>query len=317
MRQDESARPPGKRVLHAVRRAHLYTGLMLLPWVVLYGVTAFLFNHPAAFADAPTVPFGADALAGTPLEAPPSPEQVADEVVAALNARAPAGAVYTRTGPAPRYNREFAFVTVRAADGRTVGVLFDALGRGGTARLQPAAGPPTRPAPFAIGGPSELPRLTPAAGLTLPDTLPDRIRAAGPVVLPRLGFPAGKVTISSVPDVVFTVTDGSAEWQVTYNALSGSVTGQPAEAVTVEPLSARRYLLRLHTAHGYPAGGGVRWWWAVVVDLTAGVMVFWAASGLLMWWQVKAARRAGGIVLLISAAAATTLAVGMSAAVAP
>src|SRR5215207_11158507 len=77
-----------KRVMHVVRRTHLYLGLFLLPWAVMYGATGFLFNHPSAFADAPTATFGASELAGTPMEAVPKPAEVAGRVVAALNDRA-------------------------------------------------------------------------------------------------------------------------------------------------------------------------------------------------------------------------------------
>src|SRR5262245_17420681 len=72
-----------KRIMHVVRRTHLYFGLFLLPWAVLYGATGFLFNHPSAFADAPTTTFGASELAGTPMESVPRPEAVAAQVVAA------------------------------------------------------------------------------------------------------------------------------------------------------------------------------------------------------------------------------------------
>ena len=34
-------------VLLFVRRLHLYLGLFLLPWVVLFGVTSYPFSHPA------------------------------------------------------------------------------------------------------------------------------------------------------------------------------------------------------------------------------------------------------------------------------
>ena len=37
--------------MRLVRRVHLYSGLFLVPLVLLYGVTAFLFNHPAAFSE--------------------------------------------------------------------------------------------------------------------------------------------------------------------------------------------------------------------------------------------------------------------------
>jgi len=50
-------RPLSRRIMHLVRRTHLYLGLFLFPWAILYGVTGFLFNHPTLFADAPTTHF--------------------------------------------------------------------------------------------------------------------------------------------------------------------------------------------------------------------------------------------------------------------
>ncbi|MFM8272471.1 MAG: hypothetical protein ACKODX_09085, partial [Gemmata sp.] len=105
-------RPRRKRATHLVRRAHLYSGLFLLPWAVLYGVTGFLFNHPTAFSDAPTASFGARELAGTPMEGPPKPAAVAEQVVAALNERAKGSAKYSLVEPEKtRYTRDFAFAT--------------------------------------------------------------------------------------------------------------------------------------------------------------------------------------------------------------
>ena len=63
----EPRRSAGRRVMHTIRRLHLYLGLFLLPWSILYGVTGFLFNHPTAFADAPTASFGRSELTGTPM----------------------------------------------------------------------------------------------------------------------------------------------------------------------------------------------------------------------------------------------------------
>ena len=80
-------RPLGRRVMQLVRRAHLFTGLFLLPWAVLYGVTAFLFNHPTAFADQPMANFGRAEVVGTPLESVPTPLDIAADVMAELNRR--------------------------------------------------------------------------------------------------------------------------------------------------------------------------------------------------------------------------------------
>lgn len=306
-------RPLRRRVMHAVRRAHLYFGLFLLPWAVMYGATGFLFNHPTAFADAPTVTFGAGELAGTPMESPPRPDAVAGQVVAALNDRATEGKPYALVEPEKaRYTRDFAFATVKA-DGHDVNLLFDVNSPGGTVRSKPAAPPakPAAPAPFAIGArnPTAAP---PTERLNFADPLHERVKAAVPVVLERTGFPVGDATVTSVPDLSFLMSDGAKTWRVTYNALTGTVSGTPADtAPTPEGLSTRRFLTRLHLASGFPNDRGTKWFWAVVVDAMAFVMVFWGASGLFMWWQVKATRRLGLVVLLLSAAAATALGLGM------
>ena len=305
-------RPVGKRLMMLVRRGHLYAGLFLLPWVVLYGVTSFLFNHPTAFADQLAASFGRSDLRGTPMDPPPGPKDIAAQVVAALQARAPEGTTYALVEPEKaKFTREFAFATVKA-DGQTVSLLFHANGTGGSIRSK-ADEPPkvAEKAPFAVGGgPALGPSPKGNDGLKLADPLPERVKAAVPVVLERTGFPAGDVTVTSVPDVSFRMSGGEKVWTVTFNPMTGAVAGKTTDDAG-EPLSARRFLTRLHLAHGYGSEVNAKWAWAVVVDVMAFVMLFWAVSGILMWWQVKAARGWGVLVLLLSAATATWLAVGM------
>ncbi|MBX9624230.1 MAG: PepSY domain-containing protein [Gemmataceae bacterium] len=316
-------RPLRRRAVHALRRGHLYCGLFLLPWVLLYGVTAFLFNHPEAFPDRPTVTFGRDALAGTPMQSSPAPGEIAAAVVAGLNARAEAGTSYALADPPEaKFTRDFAFATVKA-DGQEVSVLLEVNGTGGTVRSRPVTPPkPEEPAPFAVGaspkggrtkGDRPTPTMAkPADGLALADPLGERVKAAVPVVLERTGFPAGDVTVTSVPDVSFRMAAGDRVWRATYNPLTGAVGGKPDGESPAEGMSARNFLLRLHTAHGYPGEpSDARWAWAVVVDAMAFVMVFWAVSGLVMWWQIKATRRAGLVVLVLSAAVAVWVGVSM------
>ena len=327
-------RSPRKRVMHAVRRAHLYLGLFLLPWAVLYGVTGFLFNHPTAFADAPTKSFGPGELADTPMAAPPKPDAVAAQVVAALNDRAKGDAKYSLVEPEKaRYTRDFAFATVKAA-GQDVSILFDVNHPGGTVRSRPAVPAPKaeEKAPFALGasGMRDAPNTKGGRGLKddgkadatahtnhtgpllLSEPLHERVKVAAPVVLERTGFPPGDVTVTSVPDLSFRMSDGAKTWVVTCNALTGTVSGTPADsAAPPEELSTRRFLTRLHLAHGFPNGQNTKWFWAILVDAMALVMVFWGVSGLFMWWQVKSTRRWGFLVLLLSAAAAAALGVGM------
>lgn len=37
------------RFLYFMRRLHLYLGLSLLPWFLMYGLSSFVFNHPRPF----------------------------------------------------------------------------------------------------------------------------------------------------------------------------------------------------------------------------------------------------------------------------
>jgi hypothetical protein len=307
-----------KAALHLLRRGHLYAGLLMLPWVLLYGVTAFLFNHPTAFSDQPAVSFGPDAIAGTPMGYAPAPAAVAEQVVTALQARAASGTTYTLVEPEQaKYTREFAFATVKR-DGTEVSVLIEMNGSGGSVRSRDVQPPKVEPrAPFAVGrgpegprGRGPVPKGPPRApkgedGLHLPEPLHERIAATVPTILEKIGMGTeGEVAVTSVPDLAFRMSDGEKTWRVTYNAQTGAVAGNPADEEERPEISARRFLTRLHVSHGYPGEPGARTAWAVIVDAMAGIMVFWGLSGIFMWWQIKATRRIGAVVLLVSLVAA-------------
>ncbi len=301
-----------------LRRLHLYTGLLMLPWVLLYSVTAFLFNHPTFFSDQPTATFDASALHGTPMSSPPVAAELAAQVVAALQARAKPEGRYTLVYPElAKFTREFAFATVKA-EGREVSVLVEINGSGGTVRSRPT--PPARVeevAPFANGRAvgqtkgerAPLPRTNDA--LNLENPLHERVKAAVPAILERTGFPTGEVAVTSVPDVSFLMELDGKLWRVTYNAQTGIVSGRSPDEAASEPISTRRFLARLHSASGYPSESNARWVWALAVDATAIIMIFWAFTGIVMWWQIPSTRWLGLLVLLASAAAATWVGIGM------
>jgi len=312
------AAPSGRRAMLVIRRTHLYLGLFLFPWAILYGVTAVLFNHPTAFADAPTVDFGLAATAGTALEGLPPPDEQAAAVVAALNARAGSGTPYALGEGAAKYvGRDYLFATARSGD-RTFSLLYEVAAPCGTVRETTA--PPVvtpEPAPFAVGKarPKGGTPLEPSESLKVAGSLAERFREAGPTVLERCGFPRADVTVTSTPDLGFPLVADGRAWSATYNPLTGALSGVPAGSEAVAPAgSARRFLLRLHTTHGYPGVVNARWGWAVAADAMGVVLGFWGLSGLLMWWQVKATRRAGLAVLAAGLATAAALGVAMAGA---
>jgi hypothetical protein len=288
--------------MHWVRRLHLYSGLFMLPWVLLYGITALLFNHPGAFPDQSQVSFGKAEIEGTPLQSLPAPRELARRMVAALAEQAGqtgrAGSYRLVEPDRAAYSDEFVFARVDApGQEHSIRVnVTDGTGRIATRDTGEPAGPArfARPGPAVGGSPAGL------------------VRDSVPTVLERRGLPAGEVTVTSSPELTFLMEAEGRRWQVTYDTLGGGVTGRPADETT-GGLTTRTFLLRLHLAHGFPATGGARWAWAVAVDAMFVSMVFWGLSGVLMFWQIKAVRGWGFLVLLASAAAATALAVGMHA----
>lgn len=307
----------------AMRRLHMYSGLLLFPWAILYGLTAFLFNHPTVFNSQPIVHFGTDSIRDTPLRTLDTPASVAEQFVSKLNESQRPVTPYEVSGEA-RFNREYAFATVHA-EGQTISLLIDAKSGHGQMRSQVVreAGPPETP-PFIRE--REAPKVQPrgddtpsanaetARGIRIANPLHERFKAAIPTLLEKHGFPPGEMTVTSVPDVVVPIRADGRVWLASFNPMTGVVTGRADDVKTDQEPGWRRFLLRLHTAHGYPRETNSRWWWAVSVDLMALVLCFWGLSGVTMWWSIRSQRRIGMGLLAVSAIAAMALGIGMHAA---
>jgi hypothetical protein len=281
------------QAMRLVRRSHLYAGLFMTPWVFLYGITALLFNHPEAFPDQASRRIESANLAETKLGQLPTAEKLAGQVVEAIDG---SGYRLVRPGEAS-FSRELA-ATARSG-GRQYNLRIDLETGQGMVR-EVVERPKAEPAPFATRGPLRADEPPPLADP----------KAALVAVLAKVGLPASEVTVRTNPELGFLMEGNGRTWRVQYDLATGAISGRPEDAPG-EPLSSRRFLTRLHLAHGYPGRLGVRWGWAVAVDLMFASMVGWGITGLLMWWQMKNVRRIGLAVLAMSAVVATMLAVGM------
>jgi len=317
-RNRPKARPLTRRLLQFLRRAHLYLGLFLLPWALLYGVTGFLFNHPAAFSDSPFVYFDSQDLVGTELETPPSLDAFAESLVDRLNGHNNTGAKWT-VGKAPvRYSGRDTFVATVESGDRSFTFVMHPKTQSGYIRENITDRPTNAAAPFATSvlteqGESEKPgnEVTPLTlgGLEELESIVERIHRSVPIVLERKGFPSGVATVTRAPDIKFSVIAADGEWTASYNPISKQVSGVKGEPAT--ELSWRRFLLRIHLSHRYPNGWNTKWLWALGVDAIALTLCFWGLSGLAMWWQIKATRRIGAAVLAVSLIAALFLGLNM------
>lgn len=287
-----------RTAMHWIRRIHLFSGLFMFPWVMLYGTTALLFNHPGAFPDQARLTLYPEDFAGTALERVADPAADAEKVVAALKARIasrglakqmrlvqPEKAVYAR-------DRIVARVRGQGQEHNVVLELPSGIASVGTTMQPDGQG-----APFAV------------RGLKVPGALGERVKSGLPKALARQGLAAEEAGISIGSELVFFVEVDGRVWRASYSSQTGAVTGRPAE--NGPDLSTRRFLTSLHMSHGFPSQGGMRWAWALAVDAMFVAMVFWGFSGLLMWWQIRAVRIMGAMVLVSSLIIATLVALGM------
>src|SRR5687768_4458683 len=81
------SRGGSSRAMYWIRRIHLYSGLFMFPWVMLYGVTALLFNHAGLLPDRPGRTLTRNDFVGTPLEQMVDPAADARQTVDALNVK--------------------------------------------------------------------------------------------------------------------------------------------------------------------------------------------------------------------------------------
>ena len=260
------ARVSKQKVLKGVRRVHLYLGLTLVPWILLYGATALLFNHSGWLSSRAYWNTGPVAMSELP-----SPEFLARDAVGRM-----APGIDLVEGSV-QWLGHVSFSGETATHHARVSVHPD--GSGGLLRTSPRTEDP------------------PAWAGALADWSPVDEAAERSIVARALaaanaqGAELDALTLRRYPTLRFDVLDGEQTYAVELE-LDGELAVEPAGSATL-----RGRLLRLHTAHGSPGYVGVRWFWARIVDVMGLAMLAWGVTGLLMWWQIRPTRRVGGIAL--------------------
>jgi hypothetical protein len=278
------------RLMRVVRRIHLYSGLFLFPWVMLYGVTALLFNHPFVLPDIQieSIP---PAVTGSPLFGLPTATETAAAVVETLRTDQPEtfGDLAIADGSTPFYPY-LPSATARTAEAE-LELSVELADGSGVLRTKPVVARDDRP--FSAPVP-----------VTVHSPLVEKVKAGTKEVLAARGYEVEAVNFRGPPDVYFRVQTGGEVIPVKYNAINGTLT-------RVNPLSWRQYFLRLHVSHHFPHQKDGRWFWAIAVDVMFGAMVFWGVSGLFMWWQIKSVRWIGLATVVTGAIVAVGLGIAM------
>ena len=287
----QSPKPPKKNrnsrkrynaIMKIVRRLHMYFGLGLTPFVLLYGITAMLFNHPTWFrsSTSTTVELAPDTFDGITFE---HGTEIADLILQRITEHhAESDETYTieRDRSVEPHLTGDLFVDLQREDERARYRVSPSLDEGSVrvTRTSPRLEAEDRtPFPRSVGG---------VAAETL-DEISERIREHGSA------SDEDRLTIRSTPDIKFHAIVDGKPWVVSCDLRTGDISAHRAGEMHRD-FALRSFLTRLHVSHGYPSEPTLgRWAWAVFVDLTAVMMIFWAISGAVMWWQLKPTRRTG------------------------
>ena len=270
------------------RRLHLYFGLILVPFVLLYGVTAILFNHQTWFSASPTE--AADSALFTEISFQ-DPEAIAAAITRELDEQSEIS-IERVPDDTPLFKGEM-IVDLTAETER---LRYRANPKSMYATLQRTPTSAEEEVPDAIENDS----ITPTETETI-DAL---------VAVMEGEHEDATSRVRSMPDVEFRVLADGEDVTLTCDLQSGKITQRRTNEPKMD-FNLRSFLLRLHKSRGYPSEAGTRTGWAIIVDITGALMIFWGLSGIIMWWQMKPLRNNGMLTMILGILLAGILGYGM------
>lgn len=294
--QDPTGDTTGKRTpsvrwkpafIKLARRAHLYAGLFLLPWVFLYGITGAMFNHMGLFPAGKIHDVPASQLAGGTLKDFPTADALAAQVVEALQAARPNASIQLQKEHGAAFNNDLLLET------RIQGVKH-------VIHVDPVEHSARVVIPVDNVELKEQVTLLPGLNsVKISDDPHELAKKAVPEILTVAGMgdaagvqPVGWCKLNFLADI-----DGEPA-RVTYVLRDGHV--DITKYTGEDGMHLRQTFLRMHTFHGRTPDSSARNVWSFFLDTMAIAMVLWGLTGLIMWWQLKSLRTVGGVVLLAS-----------------
>ncbi len=289
-------RSVGTRISILIRRIHLYSGLFLLPWVIMYGVTGAMFNHFGLFPRVSIQRVGSEVVDKSPVSEFPGPDDLALRVVEAIKAECKDNRIELSSDHGAEFTNDLMF-EMKDADGQHV-VYIDPISKSSWIVTQPKNS-------------DEPERLLESINSIQLDSDPQEqaLETATQILLNAGKQLKGKPQPFGWTKLNFIANVNDEPARVTYVLKDGHVDINRFAGDDGIPL--RQFLLRMHTSHGQPPHWNGRMFWSVAVDTMAIAMVGWGLSGLFMWWQLKRTRMVGTIVIGLSLLTATLMWMGL------
>ena len=284
------------RINILIRRVHLYSGLFLLPWVILYGVTGAMFNHQGLFPRIVIQPVDEDVVANSPMSEFPTAGLLAEQVVEALRTATGNKTIRLPENNGAEFTGDLTFEVKQSGEQHVVHI--DPIEKSSWIGTQPR------------NEEEPVPLLTDVKQIQLsPDPHAVAQRAAEQILQQSALKSSGKLQPLGWTKLNFLVNINGEAARVTYVLKDGHVDVNRYTGEDGFPL--RQFLLRLHTSHGQPPHWNSRMFWSLAVDTMSIAMVCWGLSGVFMWWQIKRTRILGAFVIAISLLTATAMWFGL------
>jgi len=260
------------------RRVHLYAGLIMIPYIFIFGISGFLFNHPTLLIDRSVTSFELNEQDGFQSLFPNSNQLAASLTDSIVNS----GLISNPTIENVKYNRTMILRNLNDVADYRIQVDIP------TSKVQQMTLPDFAENTTIARGKYNL-------GINInPDQLFTRVDH----LLHTQGIEPGISRVQRIPDLIFDLTSEDAEYRVSYNLTNGNY--------RINDLSKRKFkinyfLVNIHQEHGYPVSGfSVKWLWVFFADTLSILMIVWAISGIVMWYKMKKLFTIGAVLLAIS-----------------
>ena len=108
----------------------------------------------------------------------------------------------------------------------------------------------------------------------------------------------GKSRVQRIPNLTFKLSDNDKNYGVQYNLTNGNYR---VMNLNNREFKTNYFLVNLHQVHGYPTKGfSIEWVWVFFADCLAFLLIIWAISGFIMWYKMKRFFVIGAVLLCVT-----------------
>lgn len=276
---DYTMKKKRKNYFLLARKIHMYAGLIMIPYLLFFGISGFIFNHPTFLSNRTSSSFNMDNKKGWQALFPDI-QILARSLTDSLRAR---GVI--KEGRVANLQYDQSMIIRKKTDQGDYRMEIDVPSSNARLLVLPDFVDHSR----LPGGQVMLDKATVAH---------DQILEVSNKVLNEHGAKSGHTRIQRFPRLMFDIKNKTQNYRVTYNLSNGNY--------RLQDLNKRRFKVsyfftNLHEQHGYPPGRfSIKTLSTFLADCFAILLIIWGITGLYMWYKFKRYHAIGAVLLSIA-----------------